>query len=98
MCGHLKGYSGKPDCARIINMFHFAFARLGAASLWIDYVPSESNPADDPSRFHEMTAAELADAQAYLGTYTPSVIPDFADDSGRWLSYADIASSVWQRQ
>ena len=96
MSGHIKGYSGKPDCARIINTFHFAFARLGAASLWIDYVPSESNPADDPSRFHEMTAAELAAARAYLGTYTPSVVPDFADADGKWLSYTDIARSVWQ--
>ena len=34
--GLLKGYSGKPDCARLVNMFHFAFARVGAASLWID--------------------------------------------------------------
>ena len=28
---------------------------LGPASLWIDYVPSKSNSADAPSRFHEMT-------------------------------------------
>ena len=28
---------------------------LGPALLWIDYVPSKSNSADAPSRFHEMT-------------------------------------------
>ena len=28
----VKGYSGKPDCARLVNMFHFAIARLGLAS------------------------------------------------------------------
>ena len=77
-------------------MFHFAFARLGAASLWIDYVPSESYPADDPSRFHEMTAAELTAARAYLGTFTPSAVPEFTDANVKWLAYADIARSVWQ--
>ena len=54
----IKGYSGIPDCARIVNLFHFAVAKLGIQSMWIDYVPTESNPADVPSRLHEMSAAE----------------------------------------
>ena len=46
----IKGYSGVPDVARIINMFEFSLAKLGISSLYIDYVPTKSNPADVPSR------------------------------------------------
>jgi hypothetical protein len=91
----IKGYSGKPDCARIVNMFHFAFAKLGALSLWIDYVNTESNPADTPSRFHEMSQDEITVASADIGPRVFAVIPNFADDDGEWLSFANIARSVW---
>ena len=64
----LKGYSGKPDCARIVNMFHFVVARAGVASIWIDYVPSDSNPADIPSRFHEMSEDEIEEAASAFAT------------------------------
>ena len=46
-------------------MFHFAVARIGFASLWIDYVASESNPADVPSRLHEMTDEEADGGRAH---------------------------------
>ena len=94
--GLIKGYSGKPDCARIINTFHFALAKLGLASVWIDYVPTESNPADVPSRFHEMTSAERASYGDMLGAYVDPVIPDFCDDEGDWFSFVDIAASAWR--
>jgi hypothetical protein len=93
--GLLRGYSGIPDCARIVNIFKFATAKLCLASLYIDYVPSESNPADIPSRLHEMDDDEAAGAVADLGDFMEMTIPDFADDEGRWLSFADIAASVW---
>ena len=91
----ISGYAGKPDCARIVNMFHFAFARLGATSLWIDYVNTESNLADVPSRFHEMSAAERAAASADLGEEIEAIIPTFSDGYGQWLPFAEIARSVW---
>jgi len=91
----LNGYSGVPDCARIVNMFHFAVAKAGCASLWIDYVPSESNPADVPSRFHEMTLAERQAESTFLGTEVRMHLPAFADASGAWLSPTAIAASVW---
>ena len=93
--GLIKGYSGVPDCARIINMFHFAVARLGITSLWIDYVPSESNPADVPSRVHAMNASEAAAALQGFGELVRAVIPTFADSNGDWLSSVAIAASVW---
>jgi hypothetical protein len=94
--GLVKGYSGIPDCAKIVNMFHFTMAKLGVASLWIDYVPSESNPADIPSRLHEMDATQAREEVADLGTPIRMKIPEFADDHGRWLSSVEIARSAWQ--
>lgn len=92
----VSGYSGKPDCGRMVNFFHFALAKLGAASLWIDYVPSESNPADIPSRFHEMSAQERAGASDLVGRCVPIKVPQFATADGQWRSYVDIAASVWR--
>jgi hypothetical protein len=91
----IKGYSGVPDCARIVNMFHFAFARLGAASLYIDYVPSESNPADVPSRLHSMSSSEAAAALAEFGEGVTMKVPLFANEYGEWLSLLSIAQSLW---
>ena len=70
---------------------------IGAASLWIDYVPSESNPADVPSRLHEMTAEEARSAVESLGDKVKMIMPEFADSNGSWLSSTDIAASVWGR-
>ena len=89
----VRDYSGLPDCSRLVNIFHFAIAKLGLESLWIDYVPSESNPADTPSRAHELRDAESALAE--FGPYVPMTIPGFASVDGGWLSYVDIAKSVW---
>ena len=92
----VKGYSGVPDCARIVNLFHFAAAKVGIKSLWIDYVASESNPADVPSRLHEMSELEAATALADFGEPIPMVIPTIADHNGEWLSSTAIARSVWR--
>ena len=92
----IKDYSGVADCARLVNTFHFAAAKAGIQSLWIDYVPSESNPADIPSRVHEMTAREAAEALRDLGDQIPMVLPEFATPAGEWRSYVDIASSIWR--
>ena len=96
--GLVKDYSGVPDCARIINTFHFAVARLGVASLWIDYVPTESNPADIPSRLHEMSDESAREALRELGASQEvrAIVPSFSDESGEWLSSVAIAASVWQ--
>ena len=93
--GLLKGYSGVPDCARIISFFHFTIAKLGIASLWIDYLPSKSNPADAPSRFHEMTRDAIIAVSASLGVLYTAVILALATHDGRWLSFSQIASSIF---
>jgi hypothetical protein len=95
MSALIGGYSGVPDCARIVNTFHFAIARLGLASLWIDFVNSESNPADVPSRAHEFSAATAAAELAEFGDQVEMVIPEFATRDGQWRTLVDIARSVW---
>jgi hypothetical protein len=91
----IKDYSGIPDCARIVNMFHFAAAKLGLASLWIDYVPSESNPADVPSRLHEMSPEQAKAELSSFGEPMEMILPKFADENGEWLSSLEIAQSIW---
>jgi len=91
----IKGYSGLSDHARLVNMFHFAVAKAGISSLWIDYVASESNIADVPSRAHEMEADDYMAYADALGELVPMTIPEFASASGEWLPFTSIASSVW---
>ena len=44
-----EGYSSVPDSARIVHAFHATCAGLGAA-VWMEYVRSKGNVADEPSR------------------------------------------------
>ena len=65
------------------------------ASLWTDYVPSESNPADVPSRYHEMSDEEIRNMTNVFGPFIQSVVPTFTDQHGNWLSSIEIARQVW---
>ena len=80
--------------ARFSGEVFSAVAKLGLASLWIDYVPSESNPADVPSRAHELRGDDRL-LLSSLGELVPMVVPTFATPDGRWLPMVDIAKSVW---
>ena len=44
-----KGYSRVVDSARLVHMFH-AWAAAAQASVWFEFVPTDQNVADDPSR------------------------------------------------
>ena len=52
----VNGYSGKPDMARLVNMFHIALLALNVE--WYgEWCPSKANIADimtRPERFHEL--------------------------------------------
>jgi len=63
--------------------------------LYIDYVPTDSNIADVPSRWHEMSATEREEWLPRLGQLVEPKLPNVADASGRWLSYTHIAKSLW---
>ena len=58
---------------------------------------TESNIADVPSRWHEMSLDERAAWEPYLGTPVSSVIPTLADHNGEWTTYTSIAASLWKR-
>ena len=45
----VKGYCGAADSARVVNVFHSAMCRLGVTP-WLEYVGTEDNIADLPSR------------------------------------------------
>ena len=47
----LHGYSSKPDCARLCNVFHLLAASL-RCSFWFEWVPSGANISDLPSRLY----------------------------------------------
>ena len=44
-----KGYSGVPDSARLVHLFH-AWNVGAQTACWFEYVPTKANPADKPSR------------------------------------------------
>lgn len=45
----VHGYSGKPELAKMVNIFYLQMIGL-RASVFFDYVPSKANIADLPSR------------------------------------------------
>ena len=45
----VHGYAGKPDLAKIVNVFYLQAAAL-RTSVYLDWVPSKANIADLPSR------------------------------------------------
>ena len=49
LSGSRSGYSGKPDCARLVNALVVRILRL-ACRPWFGFVYSEDNLSDDPSR------------------------------------------------
>ena len=85
------------DGIKAADLERFRPEYLSVVSLWIDYVPTDSNPADTPSRFHEMPRSEVIAAQKKLGRLVRAKVPDFADGQGNWRSFKDVAASVWGR-
>jgi hypothetical protein len=45
----VHGYSGKPDMARLANLYNLARAKH-SIDVWCEYVPSAENIADIPSK------------------------------------------------
>ena len=69
----LHGYSSKPDCARLCNVFHLLVASL-RCHVWFEWIPSEANISDLPSRmYYERFFSLLPHSQWF-----PSTLPDAA--------------------
>ena len=45
----VHSYSGAPDSARLVHAFH-AWQACAQADVWFEYVPTNANPSDEPSR------------------------------------------------
>ena len=98
--GLKNGYSPKGDSAKLIHAFHMFNAGL-KADVWFEYVESEANVADAPSRndfemlemlgstFYEMVIPEVADFYRPLGQW-------FFDATGERLNKR-VRSSVPSR-
>ena len=62
----VKGYSPIMSAARLVGEAWLSFASCGAA-VWIARVPSESNPADAPSRGQECPGWRRVEAKVPCG-------------------------------
>ena len=86
----LKCYSGVPEMARIVHFWRLTVLSLQAVP-WLDYVPSESNLGDEPSRAEEGGGDHNAPLWA-IGRFVPMVLPRLTDLSGEWLNLERMAS------
>ena len=84
-----KGYSGVPDSARLVHAFHAYAAGLGCAT-YFEYVRSEANVADEPSRV-DLSAVHwdwgLGGAAGLCSRPVEVVMPaerDWSDAAAEW--------------
>ena len=87
VAGLCKGYSGKADTARIVNSFNVrqAFCRF---RVWWEWIPSEQNIADLPSRWTEAGMIQGEVVEILPGIFSssiPFVLPPFQT----WLAPLD---------
>ena len=88
-----KGYSGVPDSARLVHIFH-AWCAGAQASVWLEYVPTQPNPADAPSRDPALASAPFRPAPGVVSRPVGRLIfPPLGalDRPGAWLEEARAA-------
>ena len=73
----VHGYASKPDMSRIVNVFHIAQFLL-RARVWFEWVPSDANLADLPSRLEYDEYFRIVPGSIWV----PTVLPSYAD----WVS------------
>jgi hypothetical protein len=79
LAGLLKGYSSISDSARIVHAFWARVVGL-QVDVWFEYVPSEANVADRPSRLDDVFVVGVLGS-----TRVTTIIPPFSS----WLSATD---------
>jgi hypothetical protein len=89
-----KGYSGVPDSARLVHMFH-AWNVGARAAVWFEYVPSKPNPADEPSRDLELADASWRPAPGVVSRARECVFPPLSrlGDPDGWAREAAAAAA-----
>ena len=72
-----KGYSGAADSARVVNLYHACVAQLGVTP-WLEYVGTDDNIADLPSRGEYGLLQTLGGS----GSFRVAVIPPLSSFVG----------------
>ena len=67
-----KGYSGAADSARVVNLFHACVAQLGVTP-WLEYVGTDDNIADLPSRGEWRLLLTLGGSGSFRAAVVPPV-------------------------
>ena len=75
-CVH--GYSRSPHMAALANALHLALAHLKCHAWW-EYVPSQANGADFPSRLHCTEAARFYNDEGFEEWSSPMCLPSSDD-------------------
>jgi hypothetical protein len=84
-CVH--GYARSPHMATLANALHLALAQLKCHAWW-EYVPSQANGADLPSRPHSAEASEFYDKEGFQVWPSPLRLPSF--DNLRYPRLEDV--------
>ena len=93
-----KGYSGAPDSGRLVHAFHATALGLGC-STYFEYVRSEANVSDTPSRV-DLSGQEWdcgVPGAGLVSRPVPALLPearDWADRACEWVLRAARARSV----
>ena len=90
-----KGYSRAPDSARLVHAFH-AWNAAARARVWFEYVPTDANPSDEPSRVPATWDTLLRPAGGPVSNPTPVRFPPLSsvDDPAAWMQEAAGAASA----
>jgi hypothetical protein len=99
VAGLIRGYSGVPDSARIVHAFWALAAALGL-DVWFEYVPSEANIADAPSRgdcsyLHELGSVDCAFILSPIDAWRS---PDEAMSAASVLAAQHLTSAAGRRR
>ena len=85
----IKGYSRVPDSAQIVHAFHSLALGL-KCKVWIEYVNTKANIADEPSR-EEFKLLESLGSTAKAIVFPE--LPAFDDDAAAWLCAGQATSA-----
>ena len=90
-----KGYSGRPDSARLVHALH-AWCAVTRTSIWFEYVPSAANAADEPSRDMQLAYAHYHPAPGLCSNPVRLVLPSVAGlaDIDAWAHAARWAREI----
>ncbi len=84
-CVH--GYARSPHMAALANALHLALVQLKCHAWW-EYVPSQANGADFPSRPHSVEVSEFYDKEGFQVWSSPLRLPSF--DNLRYPLLEDV--------